>query len=62
VRDRRIFGIAVAIVVVVLAASLLSAQVPALGHAIASLPIVVVMLVVVTGVLLVRAVRRTRQP
>jgi choline-glycine betaine transporter len=55
-----VVAIAAVCTVVVLGVSLLTGQIPALGHLIATSPVVVILLIVVTGVLVFRAVRRSR--
>jgi len=62
VRDRRVFGIAALIVVLVLAVSLLSAAIPPFGDLLRSLPVVVGLLVVVTIAILAPALRGSRRP
>lgn len=57
-RDRRVLMIIAALVVAVLAINVISAFVPGMDGALASLPLVVLLLVVGTLVVLVRSVRR----
>jgi hypothetical protein len=57
VSDRRVLLLMAALVVAVLAANVLSALVPGMDGALAAAPFVVVLLVVVTSFVLVRAVR-----
>jgi hypothetical protein len=57
VTDRRVLGLLSAVVVLVLAANVVSALVPGLDEALAGLPLVVVLLVVVTGAVLLRVLR-----
>ena len=57
-RDRRVVLLLAALVVAVLAVNLLSALLPGLDGALASLPIVVAILVAGTVLILARSVRR----
>lgn len=61
VRDRHVVLVAAAIVAVVLGLLTLSAVVPAFGEAISVAPLLIVALVVVTGVVLFRALRPPRR-
>ena len=60
VRDRYVLLVAAAVVALVLGMLLLSAVVRPLGDALALAPVLIVALVVVTVVVLVRAIRRPR--
>ena len=57
-RDRRVILLVGALVVAILAINLVSAVVPGMDGALASLPIVVLLLVVGTLLVLVRSLRR----
>jgi hypothetical protein len=57
-RDRRVILIVASLVVALLAVNVVSALVPGMDGALASLPIVVVVLVVGTLVILARTLRR----
>lgn len=56
--DRRVVGLVVLLVVAVLAVNVVSAMVPGIDAALASLPVVVLLLVVGTVLVLGRSMRR----
>jgi predicted tellurium resistance membrane protein TerC len=57
IRDRQVLLVAVGVVVFVLALRALSDYVPAVADALDSAPVLIVALIVVTGLVLVRALR-----
>lgn len=60
VRDRHVVLVAAAVVAIVLGLLTLSVLVPAFGEAISVAPLLIIALVVITGVILIRALRPQR--